>query len=85
MKISVRTARLPDPFSSAFIRGEGGEAALGKNKKNSQNEVNPTSENYLDRMALLTFSKKEILANEPDKSLITNEPAILRNINQLNQ
>jgi hypothetical protein len=56
------------PFSFAFIRGKVG---FEKNKKNSQNEVNPTSEKYQARLSDLRPEEKYLLPYEPKMLLKT--------------
>jgi hypothetical protein len=68
MNLSAGNVTSGHSFSFAFIRGEVG---FEKNKKNSQNEVNPTSEKYQVRHSDLRSGKKYLLPYEPETLLKT--------------
>jgi hypothetical protein len=83
MKISIRTAR-SHPFSSALIHGDhgdDGEVVFEKIKKMSK-RTEPKRRKNTEPACRLQLSPKKIFTHEPNKSLITNQPAILRNINR---
>jgi hypothetical protein len=60
-------ASLPDPFSSVFSRGQ--MFFPKKIKKNSPNELNPTSENYQGRR----LGNNVLFRNEPERLLKTKQ------------